>query len=139
MKTEPIIIKQDVPSYIEKEFKPMDIYAWAMTIIGMGLFTWCILLPSLETLNKWFYCLTIAFFTFDYVLRILHGRVCKLVWYNTFMYNMYEIRSSGDTFFVCSPSEEDLSLYMDAIYPNIQYVIIDTHIAESFQKTEQYK
>jgi hypothetical protein len=139
MKIEKEIIENDVPSYIEKEFKPIDIYAWIMSIIGMGLIGVCVNIPTFNTTTKWFYCITIAFFTLDYMLRILQGRVCRLIWYNTFLYDLYEIRASGKTFYICSPSEEELTLYMNANYKDIQYTIIDVHVAESFQKTEKYK
>lgn len=128
-----------VPTHIGKKFKTWDIFGWFMSFLGLGLMYHYIRAEDINIWQKIILNLTIFFFTIDYMIRVCVGRIYRIVYHDTILHNMYEVSAGENIYYVCAASEEELALYMEGMYPDIQYRILDTKIVESFEKTEQYK
>lgn len=127
------------PKIVGRVYKPFDWYGWIMSLLGIGLMCkfggvgWIFGTDK----NWWLFALTFLLF-WEYALRVALGRVYKFVYFDTIVNSMYEVQIDGKIFFVCAASEEELDIYMEASYPDMEYKILQDTIVESFVKTEQF-
>lgn len=117
--------------------KKLDLWGWIMSLIGLGLMCYYAGFFGHDR-NLWG-VLLIFFLTIEYFIRVGHGRLFSIIYYNTVINNMYELDVKGqeDTFFVCAENEAELDLYMELHYHQLDYKIIGETHAESFVKTDQ--
>jgi hypothetical protein len=122
----------------ERDFKPFDWYGWVMSLVGITLMYYWSTALNISWSYKILMFTTVTFMALDYFFRVAYGRVCRRVYYDTIIHNMYEIkaRATGDTYFVCAESEADLVEYMKLHYESVKYDIVEEHNIESFVKTE---
>ncbi len=129
----------NLPKYVGREFKKFDWYGWIMALLGCVVMYFLIKDVTMAWPMKIIYFGMTLLIFLDYVWRVAYGRVYKLVYYDTLLYNMYEVGVGSDTYFVCASDEEELSLYMNVNYPTLEYRVIHEHPLESFIKTEKYE
>jgi hypothetical protein len=123
-----------------REFvKSFDWYGWLMSLIGIALMYYWSTRLDISWFEKISMFTTIAYIFMVYVLRVSYGRV-RWTYYNTIIYNMYEVMTITDreTHFICAENEEDLEKYMTLHYIDKEFKIIDTHVVESFIKEKHY-
>lgn len=119
--------------YIGREFKPFDWYGWIMALFG------CVVMYQTISEKQYVIFLAALFVFIQYVWRVCFGRIYKIVYYDTLLHNMYQISVDDKIFYICSHNEEELALYMEAHYPNLEYRIIDQHLVESYIKREHFQ
>ena len=129
----------ELPKLTSRLYKPFDWYGWAMSILGLVLMCkfggvgWVFG----TTPNWWLFAVTFFIF-WEYAERVAYGRIYKFVYYDTIIHRMYELDVSGKRFFVNAETEEELDLYMQLHYPDMEFTVVsDTH-TESFIKTERH-
>jgi hypothetical protein len=127
------------PKIVGRVFKPFDWFGWAMSLLGISLMCkfggvgWIFGNDK----NWWLFALTFMLF-WEYAFRVAFGKVYKFVYFDTIVRKMYEVKIDDKTFFVCAASEEDLDLYIESVYPGMEYEVIQDTIVESFIKTEHF-
>jgi hypothetical protein len=126
------------PAYLSKEYKEVDIFGWFMSLLGMFLMYNVITTDQLPIYNKIIAGGFILFLTIGHIFRVAYGRVYKVVYYDTIFYKVYEVSMNGNIHNVCAPTEEELNLYMEGVYPDVRYKILNEKNVESFTKTEEF-
>lgn len=128
----------EIPKLTGRIYKPIDVYGWFMSILGLVLMThFGGLLNSPP--NWWALAFTVFIF-FDYAVRVACGRVYKFVYYDTIIHPMYKLNVKGkdQPYYVNAESEDELNLYMELHYPNVEYSIDEVTHTETFIKTERF-
>lgn len=131
-------MKISTPEIIEREYKPFDMWAWFMSILGLCLMAkFCGIGWIFGTDKNWWMVIAIFFCFIDYVIRVSFGRIRRAVYYDTVIHRLYEIEiSNGEIYYVCAENEKELAIYMETMYEGLTYKILkDTH-TESFIKIE---
>jgi hypothetical protein len=124
-----------IPKEVGRIYKPFDLFGWFMAILGLvmmayfgGLF---------KTPPDW-WLLAASFLCFwEYTLRVAYGRIYRIVYYDTIIHNLYEIRVDNKTFYVNAYCEEDLAHYINSVYPGMEYHVVETH-TESFIRLDKH-
>lgn len=126
-----------IPKNIGRVYKRFDAWGWLMCILGLtlmcyysGIFT--------KTQTSWWMLLTVFFVFWDYAIRVSYGRLYKVVYYDSIIHPMFEIKVEDKTFFVNAETEDELGIYMEDNYPSIEYQIVQKTFTESYVKTEQH-
>ena len=128
----------DAPKEICRLYKPLDLWGWFMSILGLILLCkfggvgWIF-----GTDKNWWYVALVFFIFSSYAIRVSFGRVYKIVYYDTILNPMYELEIDDHRFFVNARNEEELKIYINLNYPGLEYKVIETH-TESFIKIEQH-
>ena len=127
-----------LPKEVGRIYKRFDFYGWFMCIIGLLLLCRFGGIGGIFGHEKnWWMLLATFLLFFEYVMRVVYGRVYKIVYYDTIHNPLYEISVEDRIFFVNAPSEEDLEKYMELHYPKLEFKIKEIH-TESYIKTEEY-
>lgn len=129
----------DYPEEVGRKYKPFDLYGWIMCILGLLLMCHFSGIGWIFGTEKTLHLLALTIFIFfDFMIRVAYGRVYRLVYYDTIIHPLYEIKIDDKVFFVNAPNEEHLKIYMDLNYPAIEkYTIVETH-TETYIRTEKY-
>jgi hypothetical protein len=130
----------NVPKITGRIYKPFDWFGWFMAIIGLFLMCkfggvgWIF-----GTDKNWgMFALTFLLF-WEYAFRVAFGRVYKFIYYDTIIHNMYELEmDDGKIFYVNAENEDELALYMEMHYPELEYKILKETHTESFIKTDKF-
>jgi hypothetical protein len=70
---------------------------------------------------------------------VAFGKIKMFVYYDTIIHRLYEIEiQNGNIFYVNAETEDELDLYMDVNYPNLEFKILKKTHTESFIKTEKH-
>lgn len=129
-----------LPELTGRIYKPFDIHGWIMCILGLvflckfGGIGWIFGTDK----NWWLFAFTFFLFI-EYALQVALGRIYKFVYYDTILNDMYELDVSGEQFFVCASSLDELDLYMETMHPTLEYKIVNDTLVESFVKTEHHQ
>jgi hypothetical protein len=138
----------EIPKLVGRYYKPFNLFGWIMSLIG--LFLMCKfaglgsiierLSPIFGITQNWWLLLLTFYVTLGYMLQVALGRVYMYVYYDTIIRTVYEIKTNfnGEIFRVAADSEEELNMYMNIHYPNIEFTINDEYDIESFLKKEKY-
>lgn len=125
-----------IPKEVGRVYKPFDWCGWIMSILGLVLmahFGGIFGNPA-----EWWYLLLTFLLFWEYAVRVAYGRVYRIVYYDTIIHPMYKLLVGGKQFFVNAASKDELALYMEMNYPNMDYEIVEDTHTETFIKTEKY-
>lgn len=127
------------PKIIGRAYKPFDWFGWFMALFGIVLLCkfggigWIF-----GTDKEWWLFAAVFFCFWEYANRVAFGRIYKFVYYDTVLHNTYKVIADGNQFYVSALNADDLALYMETTYPELDYSIVDEFFVESFVKTEQF-
>lgn len=126
-----------IPKNVGRKYKRFDLWGWLMSLLGLylmgyysGIFT--------KTPVNWWVLLTVFFVFWGYAVRVSYGRLYKIVYYDTIIYPMFELKAGDKRYFVNAETEEELAIYMSDNYPNIDYEILDKTHTETYVKVEDF-
>lgn len=127
------------PDITGRIFKPIDWFGWVMSFLGIVLMCEFGGVGWIFGHDKdwWLFALTFLLF-WEYAARVAFGRVYKFVYFDTIMRKMYQIEINDKQFYICASTQDELDLYMETIYPSLEYEILSKSNVESFIKTEQH-
>ena len=129
----------NIPKQVERIYNPFDWYGWIVCTITLLLMCkfggvgWKFGNDS----NWWLFALSFIIF-WENAMRVAFGKINKYVYYDTVVHSMFELEIQNKKFFVCAETEEELDMYLDLHYPNIEYAIINKTHTESFIKSEEF-
>jgi len=128
----------NLPKIVSRErVDKLDWWGWIMSILGLVLMAHFGGIFGTEK-NWWLFAA--VFFTFwEYMNRVAFGKIKMFVYYDTIIHRLYEIEiQNGNIFYVNAETEDELDLYMDVNYPNLEFKILKKTHTESFIKTEKH-
>ncbi len=124
------------PKEIGRAYDPFDWWGWIMAIIGLTLMAY---FGGLFGHKQNWWLVALAFLNFwEYAVRVAYGRLYKYIYYDTIIHPMYELDVKGKRYFVNAETEDELELYMQIHYPDLEYTIMDKTHTETFIKTEKF-
>jgi hypothetical protein len=129
------------PKLVGREFKSWDWYGWLMSIIGVLVICLIGKNDGIVLYQKICLVAVVSYITMGYFYRVAYGKIYMLVYYDTIIHKMYQVKILEETYYICADDEQDLDLYIELHYSNIKnsYDILGEHNVESFIKVNCYQ
>lgn len=125
-----------VPELVGRKYKTFDWFGWGMSCLGLILMARYGGVLGHEK-NWWAFAACFLCF-FQYMHRVAFGEIYRLVYFDTIVHSIFEVKTQSKTYHVCANDEEELRLYMKVYYPDVDFQIGDKFSAESFVRVDSY-